>query len=327
MIKQFTSPNYSFKFNTNTGCFARWGSSYEDDPQLSAFGPEIADIEISTICSHSCQWCYKGNTAIGKNMSLETFKKVFEVLPKDTLTQIAFGIGDIDANPDMFPIFHYTRDNGVIPNVTINGHRLNQEIIKHLALVCGAVAVSNYSEDTYYAVSGLVRSGLKQVNIHQLLSSETYDKCLKVMNDYLVDSRLNGLNAIVFLSLKQKGRGKQMTPVSYKKLEELSRFAIDHNIPIGFDSCSANHFLEISKNIGREDLHIFIEPCESSLFSAYINVNGDFHPCSFLEGVVDPINIIGKNFIKDVWFNEQTITFRNKLLANKRNCPIYKILD
>ena len=96
-IKSFRSPGYNFAFDTRNGKFLRWGESPEDDPQFSPFGPEIADIEISTICSQGCKWCYKSNTRTGKNMSLETFKQVFEVLPKETLTQIAFGVGDLQS--------------------------------------------------------------------------------------------------------------------------------------------------------------------------------------------------------------------------------------
>ena len=35
-----------------------------------------------------CTHCYKSNTAVGKNMSLETFKGIYATLPK-TVTQIA----------------------------------------------------------------------------------------------------------------------------------------------------------------------------------------------------------------------------------------------
>lgn len=41
-------------------------------------------------------------------MSLETFKALFHKLPT-TVCQIAFGIGDINANPDLFKIMEYCR--------------------------------------------------------------------------------------------------------------------------------------------------------------------------------------------------------------------------
>ena len=93
--------------------------------------------------------CYKSNTSQGKNMSLETFKKIFHKIPLN-LTQIAFGIGDIDANPDLWKIMEYCRNNNynqVVPNITINGKRLTDEHIGMLAELCGAVAVSRYNPD------------------------------------------------------------------------------------------------------------------------------------------------------------------------------------
>ncbi|NQU83286.1 MAG: hypothetical protein HQ536_01100 [Parcubacteria group bacterium] len=96
-IKRFRSEAYNYDFNRQTGFFARWGKTHEDDPERGPF-PEILDIEISTICSgpngKNCKFCYKTNTPKGKNMTIETFKKLFEKFPKK-LTQIACGIGDI----------------------------------------------------------------------------------------------------------------------------------------------------------------------------------------------------------------------------------------
>jgi MoaA/NifB/PqqE/SkfB family radical SAM enzyme len=94
----------------------RWGKTKEDDPNYSEFGPEIVDIEISEVCTHGCTFCYKSNIKVGRNMSLDTYKEVLKKLPK-TVTQIAFGIGDIDGNPDLFPILaaHKSRHR---PNIT-----------------------------------------------------------------------------------------------------------------------------------------------------------------------------------------------------------------
>lgn len=78
--KRVESPNYTYNFNKKTGLFFRVGKTRDDDPDWSSFGPEIADIEIGTICHQGCEFCYKSNTAIGKNMDLQTFKKVLDKL-------------------------------------------------------------------------------------------------------------------------------------------------------------------------------------------------------------------------------------------------------
>jgi len=148
-IKKVRSENYNSNFNYDTGYFARWGKNYEDNPKFSPFGPEILDIEISTIChginGRPCAHCYKSNTGNGINMNFETFKKLFDKLPSST-TQVAFGIGDIDSNPDMYKIFEYCREHRVAPNVTINGWNLTDEHVKKLSSLCGSVAISLYSQ-------------------------------------------------------------------------------------------------------------------------------------------------------------------------------------
>lgn len=339
--KIFKSNNYNFIFDKNSGFFARWGKTKEEDPQYSPFGPEIADIEISTICHGvegvgPCRFCYKNNIGYGKNMSLDTFKKLFHKLPK-TITQIAFGIGDINSNPDMWAIFDYSKENGVIPNVTVNGEGITDEIADRLVKTCGAVAVSLYDKDkTYNTIKKLTDRGLKQVNVHFMISKETYETAKNLLNDRLSDERISKLNAIVFLSLKPKGRAVKN---SYNKLpqenfNELVKFALDNNIGIGFDSCSAPKFLKsVEGSEYYNKYETLTEPCESTLFSSYFSVDGEFFPCSFAEGTenwksgIDIINNDG-DFLKDLWYDSKTIDFRNNTIQCrkcKKACSIYEI--
>lgn len=110
--------------------------------------------------------CYKSNTySRSENMSLETFKVVLGKLNQSgLLTQVACGIGDIDANPEIWEIFAYCRAQDIVPNVTINGARLSDEAIGHLTTLCGAVAVSVYDpkEVCYDAVRRLTEDPMKQ---------------------------------------------------------------------------------------------------------------------------------------------------------------------
>jgi len=91
--KAFSSPHYNYIFNVKNGKFARWGKNYNDDPFWSPFGPEIADIEISTgDCSGQCRWCYKSNKQFdGEHMDYDTFKAILGKFPP-TLTQVALGL-------------------------------------------------------------------------------------------------------------------------------------------------------------------------------------------------------------------------------------------
>lgn len=341
MIKTFKSPGYNFIFNMENGFFARWGRTEEDDPEYSPFGPEILDIEISTICSRGCKWCYKSNGYKGENMSLETFKTIFDKFPKH-LTQIAFGIGDIDGNPDLWKIMKHCRENNVIPNITINGERMTDDLYDRLVKTCGAVAVSHYSDDDCYnAVYELNKRGLKQVNIHQLLSGETYNQCRRTMIDSRHLVKLRGLNAIVFLMLKPKGERNTLHKVNRDAYQDLVNYALDNNVPIGFDSCTAPNFLRaVEGRPNFEEYKTVSEPCESTLFSYYINVDGIGFPCSFSEGnrgkgssapEFSGVDVVGcEDFIRDVWNAEETQKFRTRVMNNKdhngcRMCPVYDL--
>ena len=82
--------NYNYAFNTNDGKFIRFSNKYDIDPKISKLGPEIADIEISTLCNNRCPFCYKGNNKNGKNMSVQLYKKIINTLNQNnTLTQVA----------------------------------------------------------------------------------------------------------------------------------------------------------------------------------------------------------------------------------------------
>ena len=325
-MKRVRTPNYNYNFDETQGYFERWGRTLQDDPQYSPIGNEILDIEVSTVCHKGCKFCYKSNTAVGQNMSFVTFKHIVDLMPN--LMQVAFGIGDIDGNPELFDMMGYCRSIGVVPNLTINGARMTDERAALLAKYCGAVAVSNYNKsECYGAVSQLSGLGMEQVNIHQLMALEAKDQIWELLKDVKTDERLKGLNAIVFLSLKNKGRGTSYTRMPDKDYQGIINYCFENDIRFGMDSCSACRFLKAIKD--RENyakIAQFVEPCESGLFSYYVDVYGLGFPCSFMEGMVESIDLKNAtDFYQDVWYHPVMIAWRNRLLKNRRDCPVYQI--
>lgn len=350
-IKRFISPNYNYWFNTNTGEFARWGATVDDDPKVGML--EIFDLEVSTICEGiprpgetvavPCTHCYKSNTRVGENMTFETFKRIFDKLPQ-SLGQIAFGIGDIWSNPDLVKMFDYCRINnhnpGVVPNLTTNGFGITQEWVDTIKKYCGGVAVSRYANKDvcYDAVKMFTDAGMKQVNIHQVISEEKYDDCIQLVNDAATDPRLSKMKAVVFLTLKPKGkRNKDTTIKDVRKYRELIELAFSKGINVGFDSCTAPIFLSAMKDHPQfETFSKMTESCESDRFSGYANVKGEYWHCSFTEGMpgfqsVDLTKI--DNFLKDVWMSEPVNHFRGKLVGQNNDhidkecylCPVYDL--
>lgn len=337
--KTVRSSDYNFNFWKHNGHFMRWGETVDDDPNFSPIGPEILDIEISTgDCSGNCSWCYKASSpGDGKHMTLATFKSILSKFPK-TLTQCALGLTDVDANPDLIPILQHCREIGIVPNFTTAGYGLAPALAKECATYVGAVAVSVYPHNielAYDAVALLLDVGITQVNIHLLYYQENHSFVYRVMHDVQHDPRLVDLNAVVLLALKNRGRADSFSPMENREFESVVSFAMYNDVPLGFDSCSAHRFVKwvqtrstLTESEKRQYLQM-VEPCESGLFSAYVNVEGDFYPCSFVEGVGDwwagGALLDCNNFLADIWYHPRTVAWRYTLLMNCRECPIYVI--
>lgn len=327
--KSLKSLNYNYFFNKKTGLFVRWGRTQDDDPLYSAFGPEILDIEITSggQCKGGCSFCYKSNG--GKvpvnNMTLGTFKSIFDKFPS-LLTQIAFGIMNINSNPEFNDIMSYARSKGVIPNYTCHGIDTTEQDAQFAKQICGGIAVSIVDKDaSYSSIRKYLDAGVEQVNIHYMISEETYDRAFDIIHDISEDDRLEGLNAIVFLQYKPKGRGvhKFTSITDNNRMRKLIQYCNEMNVNYGFDSCSSPLVMKSLKS-NKDKIMQFIEPCESTLFSGYINWKGEFFPCSFVEGTEswkEGLKIVETdNFVEDIWNHPKVVSFREEVINSTKGC-------
>ncbi len=329
--KIVTTDGYNMLFDKRDGTMLRWGNTVESDPQVAPLGPELLDLEASTgSCSGLCPWCYKSNTMdSGKHMSLETFQIILDKMGKQ-LAQVAFGVTDADSNPDFYAMLKHCREKGVIPNYTTSGLGVTEELVALTADVCGAVAVSVYprsKEIAYETVKRFQLAGVEQTNIHLLYYQENLQFVYEVLHD-VVWGEVSP-HAVVLLALKAKGRGSNLTPATEKQFSDIVDVAIEDNVPLGFDSCSAPKFERWAKRNGREELLLYSEKCEAACFSSYVNVSGDFFPCSFMEGMEgweEGISVLDcEGFLNDVWYHPRVIEWRETLLGNCRECPVFDV--
>ena len=350
--KKFRSENYNYDFRLSDGLFNRWGKTTEtaDDPEMSPFGPEILDLEITDICNgvdgKLCPYCYKNNTPHGKNMPFEAFKAIIEKINYNSqLTQVAFGLGSTASeNSALWAMCDYLRNNHIIPNGTVA--QLDECHAQMIAKKFGGCAVSyhgsfNILADTVQKLTNWKNKSsgkLAQVNIHFMIAEETYDEALKLFELVKSDVRFKNLHTIVFLGLKKCGRAKNgFTKLSDTKFEKLIKIAFAENIGLGFDSCQANKFAHVISKIANEGIinlkHLnalqqMIEPCEGSCFSAYSNVDGVYFHCSFMEqtGKMSGFDLLSGNF-KDYWDGKigNVNQWRQLLKESNRNCPEYNV--
>jgi hypothetical protein len=346
--KSLRSPGFNFDFSKVDGRYQCWGANYEDDAEFSPVGPVLLDVEAVTgWCPNaavSCRsTCYKSNTAApGKVMTLATLRQILDKLPRVTgvmpVCQIAYGITGVKSNPEFLDMLRLTRSYGIVPNFTLTGMDLDDEFAEQAAKLVGAVAVSAYANDKnvcYNTVRKFLDLGVKQTNIHLLFHQDNLDFVYEVLGDIESDPRLRGLNACILLGLKPRGRATKMRPLEQVRFNDLVSYAMAHKLPLGFDSCSASKFgkwveqSDISE-LEKTWLNTISEPCESfGLFSAYINVDGMYFPCSFAEGEGewrDDISVLDCNdFLSDIWFSDKVNAWREKSLENQRRCLLFEI--
>lgn len=346
--------NYNYAFNTNDGKFIRFSNKYNIDPKISKLGPEIADIEISTLCNNRCPFCYKGNNKNGKNMSVQLYKKIINTLNQNnTLTQVALGVGTVESIDieDFKDILSYTRSLCIVPNITIPSYKIDKEYMDAIAKYCGAISISNY--DIRYTIE-LVKefdnyrkidtNKLYNICIHQRLCKET----IKEINDLITHLILNPdeaklINSIIFLTHKNTDSTKVPAhKITMNEFKDIIQRLRQYNICYGFDSCGCYNFLNAVKNdINYNSYYSMVDSCESTLFSIYVNVEGKVFPCSFVEKCNDlndinsklPQITIDKNYdlLMDIWYESNINLLRKKLYNSYDDnlkcykCPYFDI--
>jgi len=327
-IKAVFSPVYNYVFRKGDGFFARWGKAKQDDPSFAPFGPELLDISITSKCfPGSCKYCYQNAKHDGVEMSVATMCKILDAIPQ-TVCQIALGGGEPTMHSQFCDILKVIRDHDIVPNYTTNGYNLTDEIVKATVRYCGAVATSYHGDwsVTMDSVNRFSAEGMVQTNVHFVLSESTIDEAIDLMHRKPQDGFEN-INAIIFLLYKPQGRapasdilcGKEKIQELFEAMQQCQAFKI------GFDSCSVPmlyHMLSAQKDI--EMLNVLAEPCESSLFSYYIDVDCMGYPCSFCKNHVEPVCIDVENekydFLRNTWYHMNTNEFRSKSIHSTDNC-------
>ena len=75
----------------------------------------------------------------------------------------------------------------------------------------------------------------------------------------------------------------------------------------------------------RDYFRTVAEPCESGLFSIYVDASARVFPCSFTEDTVASIDMLAEKDFGAVWGHPVMEDWRDVLLHNNRACPVYNI--
>ena len=332
VVVNVTDKNYYQLFNKNTGFNIRMGKDANDDPSWCPLGPEILDFEISIngcpkVGGASCKFCYKNNSdKPATNMSIENFKKVVERFPKN-LSQIALGITGVQTNPDFIEMLRWLReDMGIVPNYTLSGADMNDEIFEATLKYCGRVAVSAYETDKnlcYSTINRFNERSPKFCNMHLILSDYNIKFVDEVLDD-IESGKVDGLRNIVFLRCKPVGRASNLPcTLSIETLERVITRCEKIGIGYGFDSCSCGLVHEYYKSHGKDNSVKYCEPCEGLKLSFYVSALGEGCLCSFCEHVpgFKRFNFLAPDFDFHKFWIVDGQKFRD--IDTARHCPCF----
>ena len=324
--------SYTQIFNKTTGFNARMGRTVEDDPSWCPLGPEILDFEISIngcpkVGGASCKFCYKNNTdKPATNMTLADFKKVVGKFPRN-LSQIALGITGVQTNPDFVEMLRWLReDMGIVPNYTLSGADLNDEIFEATLKYCGRVAVSVYETDKNLCYNTIKRFNERSkdfCNMHLILSDYNLDFVNEVLDD-IESGKVPGLRNIVFLRCKPVGRASKLPcTLSFETLDKVITRCEKIGIGFGFDSCSCGLVVDYFNSKGRPEIARYCEPCEGLKLSFYVSALGEGCLCSFCEHVpgFKRFNFLAPDFDFHKFWIVDGQKFRD--MDTARHCPCF----
>ncbi|MDH4203710.1 MAG: radical SAM protein [Phycisphaerae bacterium] len=273
-----------------------WETADESIGLLSA--PTEVHFSITNRCSAGCDHCYmEAGQADDNELDTDTFKKALDVLAEMKVFHVALGGGDALERNDLFEVAAYAREKGIVPNLTISGINLTDDIARQMHGIFGQVNVSVDGLGSHYgifrgkdlfahadkALDRLTREGVS-TGINCVLGRENFE----MLEDLFAYASEKKLNEIEFLGLKPSGRGRHvymqqrttdaqnaaLTP----KLAELSeKYGITAKIDCSFVPMLCYH------NPPREVLESMATyGCEAGNVLLGARSDGSISGCSFL---------------------------------------------
>lgn len=322
--------NFNTMFDRATGSYMRTcildsdGNDTGIDPFMASF-PHLLDIGIMGHCSHGlsgfCEkagiQCYQNGGSENKpDMSLDNFKYIVDQCEGKVHQFALGGRGDPDQHQDFEAILSYSREKGIVPNITTSGFMLDKSRAQSIAGYCGAVAVSWYRAPyTYKAIELLASAGV-YTNVHFVLGNDSIEEAIDIIEKGKLPQ---GVRRIIFLLFKPVGTSASDNVLKpddprvdrlFEMFDRPEKYSL-----IGYDSCCVSG---LASRCGGIDPQSY-DTCEGGRFSAYITSDLVMTPCSFDRQEIYGVSIRDKT-ISEAWESKEFGLFREKLSTACPDC-------
>lgn len=249
--------------------------------------PLDVHMGITNRCNLRCRGCYAQRVDEPvKDMSLDLAKAIIDRLSDLEVFTIALGGGEPFLHPQLFDIATYSRQAGIVPNVTTNGLLMDDEIAKRCR-VFGSVHISCHhpAEMPRLAESArfLKRAGI-DIGLNVLVSAETYTELPNIWS-WCARQRISRILLLKFKMTAINGDCQDLVLSAEQEqcllplIRQLSR---RHSVMPMLD-CSFFPALAYSQP-DRKDLEFFdVNGCLGGNAILAVTIDGRFKPCSFCQ--------------------------------------------
>ena len=259
--------------------------------------PLEAHLQLTNKCSAGCKGCYTAATPTGgsNELGLEAWKRSIDVLAEMGVFHLALGGGESAELPWLGEIAEYSRERGLIPNLTTSGLSHFERVLEH-AEKFGQINISiDGLGDDYAAVRGFdgfaradaalreLRRRKREVGINVVVTRETFS----AIGELFAYAKRLRLNEVELLRFKPSGRGSttfeelRCTPEQHASLlPTVLAAAKRHRVRAKLD-CSYTPM--IAAHSPSRDLmaSLAVYGCVGGDFLVGAKANGTLSACSF----------------------------------------------
>jgi radical SAM protein with 4Fe4S-binding SPASM domain len=187
-----------------------------DSEQRCLSSPCEVHFSITNKCPLKCPHCYvDGGTAIDNELSTQEIKSAIDSFADMGVFQIAFGGGEPFSHPDMMDLAAYTRDKGIVPNITTNGFYINEKNANECSIfgqinvsldgVSGGALKLRGEESFNSAINAieLLKKNKVNVGLNVVISADNFTH----IGEICKFAATNRIKEILLLRYKPLGRG------------------------------------------------------------------------------------------------------------------------
>jgi radical SAM protein with 4Fe4S-binding SPASM domain len=206
-----------YMLDLGTGTSELWQTEDNSVDLLSA--PTEVHFAITNRCNAGCAHCYMDGGEPDKGeLDTDSFKRALDVLAQMGVFHVAMGGGEALERDDLFPLAHYARDIGLVPNLTVSGRGITPEVAQrmtifgqvNISLDRAAESDSPYRPPGAFAIADQAFDHLRAAGVSSGINCVVGRGNFDSIPDLFKYAKKKGLNEIEFLRFKPSGRGKEL---------------------------------------------------------------------------------------------------------------------